>query len=173
MQKEIWKDVIGYEGLYQVSNFGNIKSLPRKKNSRNNSFYYTKEKLLKLYNNNGYLKVSIHKDSKMKLIKVHQLVVMAFLNHIPDGTQRLVVDHINDNKLDNRLENLQVVTQRYNAFKTQGKYSSKYKGVNWCKTHNKWISRIVLNKKRIYLGSFSCEISAHLAYKNKLKEIIE
>jgi hypothetical protein len=95
---------------------------------------------------------------------------MAFLNHIPSGN-KLVIDHRNDNKLDNRLENLQVVTNRFNTCKTRGNYSSKYKGVNWHKHTQKWVSRIIINNKRHSLGYFNCELAAHLAYQNKLKTI--
>ena len=95
---------------------------------------------------------------------------MAFLNHTPNGN-KLVVDHINDDKTDNRLDNLQVVTQRINTCKTQDRYTSNYKGVSLYKRTNKWISKININGKLIHLGYFNCELSAALAYQNKIKEI--
>ena len=160
--EEEFIDVPGYEGLYQVSNLGNLKSLK-----------FGKQKILKLVaNSNGYYENGLLKNNKNNRGKIHQLVAMAFLGHKPDGTHKLVVDHINDNKLDNRVENLQIVTQRFNCRKNQIGYSSKYKGVGWNKTYNKWRSRIMINKKEIHLGYFENELEAHLAYQNKLKEII-
>jgi hypothetical protein len=164
MQEEIWKDIPGYEGLYHVSNLGDVKSLNYKKSKT--------EKLLKLaIASDGYFVVGLYKDSKSKQYKVHKLVAMAFLNHIPCGYE-VVCDHKNDVKTDNRLENLQLVTARFNTCKTQGKYSSKYKGVSWHKRSRKWMSRIIINGKLNHLGSFNCELSASLAYQNKLKELI-
>ena len=155
MENEIWKDVIGYEGLYQISSLGNIKSFKRKK-----------EIMLKpSIGDRGYYVVTLSNKRK-----IHQLVAEAFLNHKSHG-MTLVVDHINDNKLDNRVENLQILTQRKNAFKTQGNYSSKYKGVSWFKTRNKWRSGISINGKYKHLGLFNCELSALLAYQNAVNKI--
>ena len=160
MQEE-FRDIPGYEGIYQVSNLGNVKSLK-----------WGKENILNdVFDKQGYLIYSLHKNKIRKDIKGHQLVAMAFLNHIPCGHE-LVIDHINDVKSDNRLENLQIVTHRFNVFKTQGKYSSQYKGVCWVGKRNKWMATICLNKKSFFLGYFVNEYDAHLAYQNKLKEIL-
>lgn len=161
MQEEIWKDVPNYEGLYQVSNIGNVISLRCGKKSN-----------MKLCNDgNNYLYVGLSKNNKRKNIKVHKLVAMAFLNHKPNGTLKIVIDHINNDSLDNRLENLQIITQRENAYKNQGKYTSQYKGVSFIKKYNKWMATIYLNKKNKNLGLFNNEYDAYLAYQNKLKEI--
>ena len=161
---EIWKSIKDYEGLYEVSNLGRVKSLGNNKER--------KEKFLKHgVDKTGYYRVGLSKNNIAKTHKVHQLVAMAFLNHIPCG-HKIVVDHINDDPLDNRVDNLQVVTQRFNACKTQGKYTSKYKGVCWHKTFNKWVSKITINSKNYHLGYFKCELAAHQSYQNKLKEII-
>lgn len=160
MENEIWKDVKGYEGLYQVSNLGRVKS-----------FWNKTEKILKsTVNGRGYVKIILYKSEVKKQITVHQLVAMAFLNHKTNGN-KLVVDHINDDKTDNRLDNLQVVTQRINTCKTQDRYTSNYKGVSLYKRTNKWISKININGKLIHLGYFNCELAASIAYQNKIKEI--
>jgi len=156
---EIWKDVVGYESLYQVSNLGRVKSLHQKK-----------EKILSPRLCKGYFLVALCLKNERKDIYIHQLVAMAFLNHIPNGYEK-VVDHINDIKTDNRLENLQVVTHRFNAYKTQGKYASNYKGVCWDKERNKWIAKIYLNGKHLFLGRFTTEKEASQVYQNKLKQI--
>ena len=167
---EEFRDVIGYEGLYQVSNLGRVKSLSREV-CNSSRCYISKEKILKLcVNKTGYYHVGLCKHGKAKSLNVHQLVVMAFLDHTPCGYD-LVVDHVNDDPLDNRVENLQIVTQRFNSKKNQVMYSSKYKGVSWYKNNNKWVSHIRINGKLNHLGYFNCELSAALAYQNKIKEI--
>ncbi len=160
MNTEIFKDIPNFEGMYQVSNFGNVKSIK-----------FNKEKILKHSSKNRcYFDVNLHKNGKRKYFKIHQLVAMVFLNHTP-CRNNLVVDHINDIKTDNRLENLQVITHRDNICKTQGQYSSKYKGVCWNKNKNKWHSQIMINNKIIHLGYFKDEHQAHLAYQNALQNI--
>jgi hypothetical protein len=171
--EEVWKDVIGYEGLYQVSNLGNVKSLDRYIYKKNGSVHrFQKGAMLKnVCGKDGYLTTGLTKDNTRKGYKVHQLVAMAFLGHKPCG-HKIVVDHINDIKTDNRVENINLVTNRENAYKTQGRYTSKYKGVSWSIQNKKWISSICINGKKKHLGSFNCELAASLAYQNKLKEII-
>lgn len=164
MEKEEWKVIKGFESNYQVSNLGRVKSLK-----------FGKERILKSTKTGKvcypYLQVVLFENNKGYSKKVHQLVAEYFLNHTPCG-HRLVVDHINDNSLDNRVENLQLVTQRENAFKTQGNYSSKYKGVHFNKKTLKYISMITIKNKRVHLGCFINEEEAYLAYQNKLKQII-
>jgi hypothetical protein len=169
--EEIWKDIPEYEGLYQVSNLGRVKSLPKEWTVGNGTIKRHSGKILKLHaNRHGYLMVRLSKNIKPRGFGVHQLVAIAFLNHKPCGL-KLVIDHVNDNPSDNRVENLQIVTQRYNSHKTQGKYSSQYKGVSWSKKYKKWQSLILMNGKRKHLGYFTDEYEAHLAYQNALKQI--
>ena len=159
MKEEIWKEVPNYECIYQVSNLGNIKRL-------------SSGNIMKQSNtHDGYLCVSLMNNGKRWRPKVHQVVAMAFLGHTPCG-MKMVVDHINDNPLDNRVENLQVVTTRYNSNKTQGRYSSKYKGVSWHNSSKKWLSRISINGKCLNLGSFDCELKAHFKYQEALSKTI-
>lgn len=158
---EIYKDIKGYEGMYQVSNLGNVKSLKRK--GRKN------ERLLKpTINSHGYLTVCLCKDKTQRVVKIHQLVCVAFLNHVPNGYKGLIVDHRNNDKLDNRLGNLQLVTARHNSSKDR-KGTSKYTGVSWRKDRNKWRAYITINYKIIHLGNFDNEIDAHNEYQKALK----
>jgi len=225
--EEIFREIKDYPN-YQVSNLGIVKSL--------NYGRGRKEKLLKPgINTSGYYFVNLYKSGIIKSFSIHQLVAMAFLNHQPLG-YKLVVNHINFNRTDNRLENLEIVTARENSNRkhiksssrfvgvhfdkiknkwrayiyingkikylgffyseieaskyyesallcinenrikdieiNKPKFSSEYKGVSFHKSSNKWIARIVINRKRKLLGYFQNEIEAHYAYQNKLKEII-
>lgn len=161
--QEIWKDVKGYEGLYQVSNLGNVKSLNYKRTG--------KERNLKLSNDgHGYLRVALLKDGIQKTKRVHKLVAESFLNHKASGMVE-VVDHINNNQKDNRLSNLRLTTNRDNVSKHTRKTYSKYTGVTWCKRSKRWLSRIRIEGKQKHLGSFKCEIKAHYAYQEALKEV--
>lgn len=160
MDGEIWKDVPEYEGIYQASNLGRIKNLKK-----------GKEKILKpSMHRTGYYFVNFYTENKRKVFFVHQLIAMAFLNHKPCGL-KLVIDHINDNPIDNRVENLQVVTQRFNSCKTQGKYTSQYKGVSWEKEKKRWRAQILINGRNKRLGRFKVEFDAHLAYQKELNII--
>ena len=162
MEKEEWKPIKDYEGFYEVSSLGRVKSLGNDKKRI--------DKLLSPLIRSGYHYVNLSKKSKRKAYGIHQLVAIAFLNHTRDG-YNLVVDHIDNNQKNNCLENLQVITHRQNTSKDRKNKSSKYIGVCFCKKSNKWVSRIRINKNRINLGYFNCELSASIAYQNKLKTI--
>jgi hypothetical protein len=155
--KEEWKNIPGYEGLYQVSTFGNIKSL--------NYLNTGKERLLKkVINRSGYYYIGLSKNGNRKLFKVHQLVVMAFLDHKPDGTMNVVVNHIDNNPLNNNVANLELVTNRYNltCHKTDP-------GLTLNNKTNKWGVRLKINNKTIYLGSFDDKNEAQNIYENAIK----
>jgi hypothetical protein len=158
-KKEVFKDIKGFEGIYQVSNLGRVKSLK-----------FNKEKILKAGDSNGYCTVDLWKNKKRYSKHVHKLVAMAFLDHEPNG-YKLVVDHVNNVRTDNRVENLQIITPRKNTSKDRKKGTSKYIGVYWSKHASKWHSQIQINGKRKYLGLFTDEYEAHLSYQNELKNI--
>jgi hypothetical protein len=164
---ELWKDIPNYEGLYQVSNLGSVKSLSNDKKR--------KEKILKpSKDGKGYYIISLCKEGGKKTIRVHVLVAMAFLGHKPDGTMKIVPDHKDTDKLNNRADNLELITNRENIERywlTQ-KSSSQYIGVNWDKKINKWRAQIYIDGKLKHLGYFTDEYEAHLAYQKALKEIL-
>jgi hypothetical protein len=162
-QQEEFRSIPGYEGYYEVSNFGNVKSLGNDKSR--------KEKILRPGLSSGrYYLVILTKDGKRKTIKIHILVAMAFLGHVPDGTHKIVVDHIDNNRLNNHLSNLQLITQRENLSKDRKNGTSKHTGVSWNKGANKWRSYIKINGKQKYLGTFTSEEDAAEAYQKALKE---
>ena len=167
--KEIWKEILGYEGLYQVSNCGNVKSLSRTI-TKGNITYATKDKLLKQsIDTVGYPYVNLSDYKKQKTFRVHQLVAIAFLNHTPNKYDGLLVDHIDGNKLNNNLSNLQLVTNRKNSSKDRKNKTSKFTGVSWHKQSNKWLAQVRKNDKVEYLGVFEKEEEAAIAYLNSLQ----
>ena len=100
---EIWKDIIGFEGNYQISNLGNIKSLNRTVKC-NSGYNNISGKILNQYNFKGYLKVRLTKNNEAKNYSVHRLVAKHFINNLERMPQ---VNHINGIKSDNRVENLE------------------------------------------------------------------
>jgi hypothetical protein len=167
---EQWRFVIGYEGLYQVSNIGNVRRLKDES-----------DKLLKLTLNQGYLRVNLCKNNLQNRRTVHSLVAESFLGHKPEGT-KTIVKHINGNKTDNRVENLKIVTMssltkgiRKKSNKEKSKFSSKYRGVYIAnrtykgKTYKYIVATIQINNKRKFLGSFTTEEKAAQAYLDALK----
>ena len=95
---------------------------------------------------------------------------MSFLGHEPNG-HALVVNHIDFDKTNNHVSNLEIVTNRENTNQKHLKSSSKYIGVGWDKSRQKWVSRIRINGKLKQLGRFNTEIEAHITYQNKLKTL--
>ena len=156
---EVFKPVPNYPD-YEVSNFGDVKSLK-----------YGKERILKpAPNSNGYLQVDLRKKGERKIRKVHKLVAEAFLDHKPNG-HILVINHINLNKLDNRLENLEIVTTRENTNRKHLKSTSKFTGVSWNTCKKKWLAQIYLNRNIKFLGYFKDELKASEAYQTELNNI--
>lgn len=110
--KEIWKDIEGYEGYYQVSNLGRVKSLFRQVKHSEGNIRNNHERILKnQHDGGGYPMVGLHKNSKTKAMKVHRLVMLAFKDNPHNKPE---VNHIDENKNNNRLDNLEWVTKKEN-----------------------------------------------------------
>ena len=108
MHKEEWKDIKGYEGKYQVSNLGRVRSIPR-----SGKHCTRKEaKIMFLSDRKGYKAITLYKSGKRKTISVHKLVAEAF---VPNTKSKPVINHVNGDRADNRAENLEWVTQSENV----------------------------------------------------------
>jgi hypothetical protein len=130
---EIWKDIINYEGLYQISNYGRVKSLAKIRKSSKVS-YSSKERLLSLTKNNGngYLICCLCDGMTKKNHYFHRLVARHFINK-PEGCD--VVNHIDANRKNNKVENLEWVTTKENIHHTIKLGRKTDIGVNSPNTH--------------------------------------
>lgn len=136
---EIWKDIKEYKGLYQVSNLGKVRSL-----------YSGKFKLLKLQKGpNGYLRVNLFLDKKQHCELVHRLVYSTFKN--VKSNRQYVVDHIDNDIFNNILDNLQLVTNRYNSSKDKKSLTNHY---NIYKNGPSYLIRMRINYIKFSIGSF-------------------
>jgi hypothetical protein len=155
--EEEWKDIPGYEGLYQVSSFGNVRSLNYRRTGK-------KQILKQRINDKGYYRIDLRKGNNKKQYGAHQLVMMAFENHIPNGVD-MVVNHKDNNPLNNHKDNLEIVPQRYN--------SSCHKidvGVTELK-NGKYQVNIQINYNSIHLGWFTEKDKATVVYNNAVKNV--
>ena len=144
MTEEVWRDVKGYEGLYQVSNMGRVKSLGRKDRFGR----VIKERILEpAVTHNGYLRVGLHVDGKRKMLRVHRLVCEAFHEN-PDNKSE--VNHVNEDKTDNRACNLEWSTRTENC-----NHGSRNERV--AKALSKPIGQFSLDGKLIKVWQSACE----------------
>ena len=144
MTKEVWRDIEGYEGLYQVSNMGRVKSLGRKDRFGR----VIKERILEpAVTHNGYLRVGLHVDGKRKMLRVHRLVCEAFHEN-PDNKSE--VNHVNEDKTDNRACNLEWSTRTENC-----NHGSRNERV--AKALSKPIGQFSLDGKLIKVWQSACE----------------
>lgn len=123
-ENEIWRDIPEFNGFYQASNLGRIKSLERFRKGENGCLISVKERILKpQITCDGYYRVCLYKQSVQKHYKVHRLVWSAFNGQIPQGYE---INHIDENPSNNRLENLNLMTHKENInYGTRNERSAK------------------------------------------------
>ena len=148
LEGEEFKDVVGYEGLYSVSNMGRMMS------------HKGQSKLMSIKRQKSHIRVSLCREGVKKSTSVHILVAQAFITSEYDKDE-FVIDHINNVPYDNRLVNLQIITKRLNSSKDR-KPISGYTGVYF--DGNKWKALISVKEKLIHLGKFEDIKQAAMAY---------
>ena len=156
---ENWRKVIEYEDLYEVSNMGRVRSV-KKETLILKPFHWQKD---------GYMYARLSKKSKKCRRGIHVLVAKAF---IPNPKNKKQVNHIDGDKTNNTVDNLEWSTPRENSthYTSQLNTSSKFTGVSLTQS-GKWASPIRIKGKKYHLGTFDNEFEAHIAYQNKLKEV--
>lgn len=173
-ENEEWRDIPNYEGYYQASNLGGVRSLDRTVTSSNGYDRFYKGRIREGYVDNGYRRTTLNIDGVGRNFQFSQLVAMAFLGHKPDGNT-LIVDHINGDKSDDRVENLRIVTHRANTticFRSnEESFSSEYAGVYWNEGASKWRTRIEHKGVSVHLGYYNTEIEASNTYQSALSKI--
>lgn len=161
---EIWKPVVGWEGWYEVSDQGNVRSIDRWITySDGRRRFYSGQLLSQSLNGPGYLYVNLFMNANHKVRQVHGLVGHAFI----DESWSRDFDHKDLNKLNNCVCNLRKATRsqnKANSIKSRG--VSNYKGVYHEKRSkiNPWVSDIRVNYKTIHLGRFPTQEQAAAAY---------
>ena len=129
--KEIWKDIEGYEGLYQISNYGVVKSLKKYAGKS-----LRKEKILKTYKDkDGYIKVILCKNSKTRFLSIHRLLAEVFIPN-PDNLPQ--INHKDENPLNNKVDNLEWCTQQHNVIHSKHKMY-KQKNIIYSNINEKYI----------------------------------
>lgn len=138
MEEEIWKDIPGYEGYYQVSNFGRVKRLPRHKASDKRE---THNNIRKPKMDRGYCNVNLSKDNKVRWVGIHRLVALAF---IPNPENLPCVNHKDENPSNNFVGNLEWCTYAYNNSYGTARERQKITRAN---NPNDYISRKIAGEK--------------------------
>lgn len=165
-----WKDIIGFEGLYQANSKGQIKSLSKIIPHWKGGTRIIKEKILTgSLDKDGYRIVNLSYNHTKKLYKVHRIIAECFIDN---PLNKKTVNHINAIKSDNSADNLEWNTHRENtAHRSSLKdKTSKYSNIHFCKTANKWIAQIQNGNKKKMIGAFDSEEIAHnnlIEYTNK------
>ena len=138
LPNEEWRDVVGYEGLYQVSNMGRAYNIRKK--------CFCRQKITP----KGYVCISTSKDGKSKYQRLHRLIYMAFVGEIDTGKE---IDHINTIKIDNRLDNLRIVTHKENMNNPLTIKLLKRRTGPLCPSYGRPVSKETREKIRAFLLS--------------------
>ena len=174
--KDIWIDVLDYEGLYQVNFIGQVKSLARKVSHPTVGSITVKERILKKYISpkTGYCYVVLCKDGKTVNKTIHSILMCsAYRLKYNADNKYIEIHHVDRNKQNNNFDNLCFVTKRYNQNEKHIGKTLVCKYPNVRKQGNGFISRISIKGVRYVIGKFNTEDEAFLAYVDKVNELGE
>lgn len=170
-EKEVWKDVPEYEGFYQVSDMGNVRSVDRTTCKSDGARAFFKGVDITQSKGRGkYVYVELNRIGMAKKFYVHALVAMAFLEYSTWGVDS-VIDHIDGDRHNNVLSNLRIISARENVadgYRRKGTQSGITGAYN---DRGRWMSTIYVDGKCIRLGSFGTKEEAGNAYKTALTEV--
>ena len=154
---EVFRSIKEYDN-YEISNFGNVKNKQ------------TGRVLKPGKDTNGYYKLNLYKNGKIKKIKIHRLVAIVFIDN---PLNKPCVDHIDNQRTNNNLSNLRWVTNQQNSMNSslRSNNTSGIKGVIFDKQHQKWRARIMLNNKYIHIGLYNTLEEAKIARQKKANEL--
>ena len=171
MEKEIWKDIIGFD-QYMVSSLGRVLSKERTRLRKDGTVGYKSQIIMKCRDQgDGYRQITLRKDNACHQKLVHRLMAETFYPEKFSTDTKISVDHINGVKDDNRLKNLEIVTHRENIlrFTSSNKKSGLPRGVTKCRS--KFVARARVNGKHICIGSYATPEQASAAYDEFIKNI--
>jgi len=158
----IWIDIPKYKGLYKINSLGEIKSCDKITNgikSIGRPIILSKNKV-------GYMFVKLSKNNKKQMFQIQKLMALTFVGYIPDGK---VVDHIDSNKTNNDINNLQFLTIRENSIKEK-LAENGHIDICYRKDNNKWRVRLQISTGRLSVGNFEKINDALEAYDKACKD---
>jgi len=168
LEGEIWKDIIGYEGIYQISNKSRFKSLSRKIQIRKNVYKTITEKIInKRLNSNKYLVINLKKDNILNTYLTHRLVA---INFIPNPNNLLIVEHKDDNKLNDYVDNLMWSTSCNNNYNSCYRLKKSIKSILQYTLNGEFVAEhnSIANAQRLFTpNSNTGSIANHLIGKSK------
>lgn len=177
---EKWKDIKGYEGLYQVSDKGRVRSLDRKITYPSGHNYFFKGTYLSFVKRSGYRYATLNKNNKRKNFAVHRLVCQEFIR---DFNDKEVTNHKDFNRSNNELSNLEIVTQKQNVQHAKHLFKGKRYKNNNCMTNTgeKYINlrkkynsyRVTIDRKEYVFKKITCAILHRNAVLAKEGVVIE
>jgi len=157
---EQWKDIPDYEGYYQISNLGRVKSLEKTLIINGKKCVYKPLIKKSHISKRGYYEIGLCKNRLGIKKKIHRLIAISFIDNPKNNPQ---VNHIDGNRLNNRISNLEWVNNRENACHRvkSSNWTSQYTGVSYFKRDNKWRSSIQVNGVSVRFGMFKTEEEAY------------
>lgn len=168
MEKEIWKEVIGFSGIYEVSNTGKVRSIDRRIVRSNGRTTILKGKELNFsLDKDGYRFIQFNVNNKRYIRKIHRLVYGSFIGKLEKG---LVIDHIDNDKNNNNVSNLQQITNRLNVSKDSKKKYNLPTCVYKNSKGGSFRTNFQVDNINIYIGTFKTIEDADHAYKKALIE---